>query len=67
MSGRDEAWLLDHMDQLLQLAFENNRMLIDLCHVVNIHLANHDKENEDDFGRNVLANIISSTMGFNRP
>jgi hypothetical protein len=67
MSGRDEAWLLDHMDQLLQLVFENNCMLIDLCHVVSIHLANHDKENEEDFGRNVLANIISSTMGFNRP
>jgi hypothetical protein len=37
-------------------------MLSQLCSVVNTWIANHHQENEDDFGRNVLANLISSLV-----
>ena len=37
----------------------NNMILCDLCDVVNVYLANHNSENEEDFGRNILANVLS--------
>lgn len=31
-----------------------------MCDVVNSYLANHHRENEDDFSRNILANMVSN-------
>ena len=39
-----------------------NLMLSDICNVVNTYLANHHKENEEDFNRNVLANMLSQFL-----
>ena len=62
MTRRDEEVLFDMMSQIRAETHQNNVMLNDICEVVNMYLANHHKENEDDFGRNVLANLISSLV-----
>ena len=59
MTYDDESYILDSIAQIKAEVHQNNLMLSQLCSVVNIYLANHYKENEEDFGRNVLANLIS--------
>ena len=46
--------------QLLEEVHENNIMLHQICDVINVYLGKHNQENEDDFGRNVLANLVSN-------
>ena len=48
--------------QLLEEVHENNIMLHQICDVINVYLGRHQQENEDDFGRNVLANIVSNVF-----
>jgi nitrate reductase NapAB chaperone NapD len=43
-----------------QLLKDNNRMLKELINVVNVWLSHHGQENDNDFARNILANLISS-------
>jgi hypothetical protein len=62
MTYNEESYILDNITQIREEVHQNNLMLKDLCSVVNVYLANHHQENEDDFGRNVLANLISSTI-----
>ena len=62
MTYDEESYILDSITQIKAEVCQNNMMLKDLCHVVNVYLANHHQENEDDFGRNVLANLISSSI-----
>ena len=62
MTYNEESYILDSITQIREEVHQNNLMLKDLCSVVNVYLANHHQENEDDFGRNVLANLISSTI-----
>ena len=45
---------------------ENNKLLKQLINVANHNIANHNKENEYDFGRNVLANIFSNITDYKR-
>ena len=45
-----------------QLLKDNNRMLRDIINAINIWLAHHQEENANDFDRNVLANLISSSI-----
>ena len=45
-----------------QLLKDNNRMLREIINAINIWLAHHQEENANDFDRNVLANLISSTI-----
>lgn len=58
-----------NMEELIRLARENNqllkdnnRMLREIINAINIWLAHHQEENANDFDRNVLANLISSTI-----
>lgn len=44
------------------LAEENNRMLKEIIGVINTYGRNADNENMQDFGRNVLANLISNIV-----
>ena len=62
MTRRDKEVLFDMLAQIRAETHQNNVMLSEICDVVNTYLANHHRENEDDFGRNVLANLISSTF-----
>ena len=69
MTYDEESYILDSITQIQAEVHQNNLMLKDLCNAVNVYLSNHHQENEDDFGRNVLANLISGLAdlkGFRR-
>lgn len=52
----------DKLDKLLKLEEENNRMLKEIIKFINYTISNASKENTNDFGRNVLANIVSTKI-----
>lgn len=60
MNRKDEEWLLKTAYENNQLLKENNKMLKAIINVLNYYIAHAREENENDFGRNVLANLISS-------
>ena len=62
MTYDEESYILDSITQIKAEVHQNNLMLRDLCNAVNVYLSNHNKENEEDFGRNVLANMISNAL-----
>lgn len=66
MTYEEESYLLDSIKQIKKETHENNVMLKQIIKVINTYIARHHQENEDDFNRNVLANIISSTIDINR-
>ena len=60
MTTRDEKRLQEALDELMEVALENNIMLHQICDVINFHHARYNRENEEDFIRNILANLLSS-------
>lgn len=57
------------MEELIRLARENNellkdnnRMLCEIINAINIYLSNVANENNNDFERNIIANLISTHM-----
>lgn len=54
------------MEELLQLAKENNYMLKQIIAYINSINRNADNENNNDFIRNILANLISNTIDYNK-
>ena len=66
MNRKDEEYLFNTLESIQEEVHENNIMLHQICNVINRYLANHHQENEDDFGRNVLANLLSSSFDINR-
>lgn len=62
MSRKEEKLVFEMLAQIRYETHQNNLMLRDICEVINAYLANHNSENEDDFGRNLLANLISSSI-----
>lgn len=74
MTYKEETYVLDTLSevqetirspafkQLVRETHENNIMLKQIIRVINIHLANANQENNDDFLRNVIANLISSGL-----
>ena len=66
MNKRDEEYLLESIERIKDEVHENNIMLRQIIRVVNTHIARHHQENNDDFGRNVLANLISSGFDLNK-
>jgi hypothetical protein len=62
MTRKDENYLFDTLDSIQEEVHENNIMLHQICNVINRYLANHHQENENDFGRNVLANLLSNMV-----
>ena len=60
MTRRQERGLIEALDDIYSEVHENNVMLHQLCQVVNTYLSRHHVENEDDFNRNVLANLVSN-------
>lgn len=54
------------MEELLQLTKENNYMLKQIIAYINSVNCNADNENNNDFIRNILANLISNTMDYNK-
>lgn len=66
MTRRQENKLTEILDDLCSEVHENNIMLRQIVKVINVYIARHHAENDDDFGRNVLANMVSNIMGFGR-
>ena len=62
MTRKDEDYLFDTLDSIQEEVHENNIMLHQICNVINRYLANYHQENENDFGRNVLANLLSNIV-----
>lgn len=66
MTYKEESYILDSITQIKAEIHQNNLMLKDLCNAVNVYLANYHQENEEDFGRNVLANLISQVIDISK-
>ena len=66
MTRKEENYTLDLLERIRDETHQNNVMLRQICKVINIYLANHHQENEDDFGRNVLANLVSNIFDIKR-
>lgn len=66
MTYQEESYVLDSINQIKHTVHQNSIMLEDICKVINTYLANHHQENEEDFNRNVLANLISSSIDLNK-
>lgn len=52
-------------DEILFLLRDNNRMLKEIIAYINIIDSNRIDENNDDFMRNILANLISNQIDGN--
>ena len=59
MTRRDEEYLFECIEDIQATVHENNCMLRQICHVINVYMSRHNDENNEDFIRNVLANLIS--------
>ena len=66
MTYEEESYVLESIEQIKKETHENNVILKQIIKIINTYIARHHKENEEDFGRNVLANLISSTIDINR-
>lgn len=66
MKQNDLNYIIDTLEKIRDETHQNNIMLKQICKVVNMYLRNHNKENEDDFVRNVLANIVSGGIDINK-
>ena len=60
MTTREEKRLQESLDELMDIVMENNIMLHQICDVINFHHSRHNDENNEDFIRNILANLLSS-------
>ena len=65
MTYKEKQYILDSIEQIKEKTHLNNLMLCDICEVINVYLVNHNRENEDDFMRNIWANLISSGIDIN--
>ena len=52
--------------QLIKETHENNIMLRQIIKVINTWIKHHPQENANDFNMNVIANLISSRLDFNK-
>lgn len=59
MARVGEKELLERLEDIEEEVHENNIMLRQIIKVINTYLSRYHQENEDDFGRNVLANLVS--------
>lgn len=78
MTYEEESYVLDTLkelkerirdmpiERLIREIHENNIMLKQIIKVINTWFSHHNQENENDFDRNVLANIISGIIDFNK-
>lgn len=60
INNKEKRFLFATLTQIRRETHECNIMLKQICKVINTYVSRHHQENEDDFMRNVLANLISS-------
>ena len=78
MTYKEESYVLDALSKiqkvirspdykrLLKETHENNIMLKQIIKVINTYISHHNQENNNDFDRNVLANLISNGLNLNK-
>ena len=78
MTYKEESYVLDTLKeiqetirspefkQLIRETHENNIMLRQIIKVINTWIKHHPQENANDFNMNVIANLISSGLDFNK-
>lgn len=74
MTYKEESFILDNIkrlqnlniEQLIKETHENNIMLKQIIKVINTWIKHHPQENANDFNMNVIANLISSGLDFNK-
>ena len=59
MTYKEESYVLDTVTK-------NNIMLKQIIQVLSTYIVNHNKENEEDFTRNVIANMVSELFTGNK-
>ena len=59
-------YLFKTIEQIRDETHENNIMLKQIIKVINHYISHANSENEDDFARNVLANLISGNLDFSK-
>ena len=60
MTSKEEEYILDSIEIMRHEVHRNNFMLSGICDAINMYLARHHQENDEDFLRNVIANLVSS-------
>ena len=78
MTYKEESYVLDTLieiqetirspefKQFIRETNENNIMLRQIIKVINTWIKYHPQENVNDFNMNVIANLISSGLDFNK-
>ena len=78
MTYKEESYILDtikeiqetirspELKQLIKETHENNIMLRQIIKYLNHEIAYANQENANDFNMNVIANLISSGLDFNK-
>ena len=73
MTYKEETYVLksirkirDQTEENNKLLKENNILLKQLCNYFAHIAANTDNENMNDFGRNIIANLISTSLEINK-
>ena len=66
MTYKEETYLLDSIERIERKVDENNKMLKNIIKVMNYYILNSSQENENDFVRNIIANLISNIIDFSK-
>ena len=78
MTYKEETYVLDtikemqetirspEFKQLIKETHENNIMLRQIIKVINTWIKYHQQENANDFNMNIIANLISNGLNFNK-
>ena len=78
MTYKEETYVLDTLKeiqetirspefkQFIRETHENNIMLQQIIKVINTWIKHHPQENANDFNMNVIANLVSSGLNFNK-
>lgn len=62
MNYREETYLLNTVKDIKKTVDENNKMLRFIVQYISRNISRESNEEMEDFGRNVLANIVSNKM-----
>ena len=54
----------DRIDELLEVTYDNNRMLKEIMKYINYINSNNPNQDSEDFLRNVIANVVSNALPF---
>ena len=78
MTYKEESYILDtlkeiqetirspELKQVIKETHENNIMLKQIIKVINTWIKHHLQENANDFNMNVIANLVSNGLDFNK-